>query len=83
MDIWTPAHVFTGMLTRYLGFKPAVAVMVWATFEILENTVAEVPEVKHQIPTSGAETATNIIGDLIANTSGYALMNWWMKRHGL
>lgn len=79
-DLWTPAHIFFGMMTRYVGMSFPMGAATWILFEFLENSIAELDDVKEEIPSSGAESYTNIFGDLAANTLGYVAMNWWMKR---
>lgn len=71
------------MMTRYVGLSPPMAAATWILFEFLENTVAELDDVKEEVPSSGAESYTNIFGDLAANALGYAGMNWWMKRNDI
>jgi hypothetical protein len=83
VDLWTPAHVFFGMMTRYIGMSPPLAAATWLLFECLENSIAQLDDVKEEIPSSGPESYTNMAGDLAANTLGYVAMNWWMKRHNL
>ena len=78
--MWTPGHVLIGVFTRYAGLSPLAALGVWVVFEFLENTIAESEVAKRHIPTSGAETATNILGDLVANSLGYLTMDWWLSK---
>lgn len=80
VDAWTPGHVLIGAVTRRAGLSPIAALGVWVAFEVLENTVSQLDGVKQQIPSSGPESGTNIVGDLLANAAGYALMEWRMSR---
>ena len=75
VDAWTPTHVVFGAATRYAGFSPLQALGLWVTFEILENVIGETKTSKDFFPLSGAESLTNIIGDLMANLAGYAAVD--------
>jgi hypothetical protein len=80
VDAWTPVHLLFGAMTRYVGLSPWAALGVWIAFEVLENTLANLDAVKAEVPSSGPETAANIVGDVIANAAGYAALSWWLEK---
>lgn len=76
LDLWTPMHFGSGVLLGLLGVTVWTAFWTSVTFEVLENVLADDEAIQKLVPEAGAESLTNVLGDLSSNMIGYAVGRW-------
>jgi hypothetical protein len=72
VDVWTPAHLMSGMLVGAAGVRPELALALGVAFEMGEK-VAESKGFP-LLGTKRPESRLNVAGDLLAYLAGYAVM---------